>query len=156
MNKEIYSLVQSNSNPCYNKVREDWVDGSDWIDVWIVETKEKMEKSKRIGGGCRPACPNSKPRSFFCSFLGCAFSLRDQAHCECHTQPVPRAHLASKDRKEDPGQQPPILLSLIIYPRHFAQQSEGLGGTRPWKLWSQPAGPQPWPPCFQRPLSQVQ
>ena len=45
MNKEIYSLAQI---LLCNKARNEWIDGAHQIDIWTVETKEKMKKSRRI------------------------------------------------------------------------------------------------------------
>lgn len=45
MNREIYSVAQI---LLCNKARNEWIDGTHQIDTWTVETKEKMEKSKRI------------------------------------------------------------------------------------------------------------
>lgn len=45
MDKEIYSLAQI---LLCNKARNEWIDGTHQIDIWTVETKEKMETSKRI------------------------------------------------------------------------------------------------------------
>lgn len=45
IDKEIYSLAQI---LLCNKVRNEWIDGTHQIDIWTVETKEKMKTSKRI------------------------------------------------------------------------------------------------------------
>lgn len=67
-----------------------------WLFGWL-RLKIRWEGARGWGvGGCGPACPNSKFLPLF--LFDCAFSLRDQAQCECPTQPVPRAHLSSKDR----------------------------------------------------------
>lgn len=55
----------------------------------------------------------------------------DQAHCECNAWSVPRSHLASRDRKTDPGQQTPILLPLISYPSHMHSRTRAYEETGP-------------------------
>lgn len=47
--KDIYSLAQSNSIPSCRKARDEWVDSSEWMDIWMVETEEEKDRRKRMG-----------------------------------------------------------------------------------------------------------